>query len=329
MFPKSDLQKLKEWNQYFQNIITLLNLHLNTRKKIRRKAYSLNLDDECHSSVTKKRKISFMDDPDKENIHATSKELRRKITFTNHKALTRLDTMIQISEKDEQNEISDCEEHKHREQVQTQSCEPIAFQVKFLYNKKLEKILKRNKRFTPMITVFWENKDEVEYTFERKDMMFLPEIELNKLSRTHGRLVAKRRVKPKQYKYENHFMFESSQNSQFLKILQMSTQPDEGNDERLAEYFASQGREENPKNEEYEFEFTFQDSSLNGTFYSTEEKLYDKVQGGVDISKEFETMKKDEGKELHHGDIVGLIVPKPDYKNLIFGFQILIPSSQI
>jgi len=348
MLPGSDLQKIKEKNQQLVHVINLLNLHLNTIKKGKRVLSSVSFpkDDEERKEINEdpqkrlKTSASRYSFPEKENIPNEKEMKGLRKSFSSFKFSYSKKATVEIKPEEEVLPSRPVEEIKieeiHDEDDDSKKPENFnkrpAFRLKTLYSPELAEKIGDYPKNQPYIRKYWPNKEsneEVAYNFQRTKYMYLPNVELQKLSRDHAMLIAERRPRVKKVinTQELHGPTQDEQDDSWVynsRVLFMSTQLDEGFSQQLTQ---NQNQGQAMEEEiEYEYRYKLKELSLNGTFFlrSYEKQEIECGKDGVLIEGDFRWMKKDEEMRLCHGDIIGLIMKKPESKELIFGFQFLL-----
>lgn len=306
MLPGAPLQKIKEKNEQLTHRINLLNLHLNTMRNKRGldRVQTTSYDDEDEPAKLKKLHTFTDQSGPKEILN-----LQKKSASAGG---SNFDTIMAPTLLDEEDENKLLEGPTQADGPEEEYCaDDVAFRLRVIYDERLGKELRNCKDFIPMIEKRWEGNNKVEYVFKRVDFSYLPNGDIQKVSREHTTLTAIKRVPSKGPAKQEDLTFAATvpDDDKFIG----ATVPDDGDD---------YGKNDNAMEEEKN-EFILKDLSLNGTYYIKGADLLNFPLSGMKIKADFKHLAKNEETPIQNGDIIALVVQKPQCKDLVFGFQLL------
>lgn len=308
MLPGSSLQKIREKNQQLLHIINLINLHLNSIKNGKRSS-DITGASELEEPSRLKRLQTLPIGIHRDNSYSSTTDILNTAIFGATLEDDEPRPAIQGATQPDDVDIV--------EQMEPE--EPVAFRLRVLYDLRLGSTLRKCKDFVPLIEKKWEN-DASKYTFQRVEHAYLPMGDLQRVSRDHAVINA---VKKAQRATVNK-----------ININIAATVPDDDKlygatieDKIFGATLNDDGEvavtEDTDNAEDEEDEFVLEDISLNGTYYLKGANLLNFPNKGLKITGDFKLLKKNEKICLAHGDIIGLVMQKPQCNELIFGFQFL------
>ena len=285
MLPGGDLCKLKEKNMQLNQVIDLLNLHINSRKstilsKLKTKSSSFYSDEEDEYRPQSNRKIK--DGRTQLSINRSVEDCMTQMTQDKLMIATIQDTQLESCDYNEETK------------------EP-AFQLIFIYDKQTYESCYDHLVKLLSVTRCWEN-EKVGYLIERQALNFLPKDVQARMSREHAEI--------KGYRITND---SDDLNTQIIQDLALKATllDNESDDNSRVEQL-----------EKPSFQIIDQ-SSVNGT-YILRGHSYGRVNGPIaEISGEFRKITTGGQSSLKHLDIVGLVMRKSQSREMLFGFQFL------
>lgn len=304
MLPGNSLQKIKEKNAQLVHIINLLNLHLNTLKskrsldKLGTKTY-----EESEEPRTYKKMHTYSDNNTREPLN-----LQKKSASAHESNINDIVMGPTLVEEESEFGLQGPTQADNGDDIEE---EEVAFRLRVLYDEKLGKEIKDHKEFLPIIEKRWQGENSVEYVFKRVDYVYLPNADIQKVSREHTTLTAVRTGRPtkKMATEDINVAATVPDDDKFFG----ATIADDGEENAVA---PQNGDSDKPK-------YILKDLSLNGTYYIKGSELLNFPASGISYKADFKHLAKNEATEIEHGDIIALIVKKPACKELVFGFQLL------
>lgn len=162
-----------------------------------------------------------------------------------------------------------------------------AFRIQYLIHPKILAKCNRDKAIE-QDECYWNDSNSCEFKVERLNYLFLTENIIPRISKTHAIITGKRLSE-----------------SELLR--DFATQDDQDPSQTLPPLWT----------------FELEDGSLNGTFIlkASDSDFPTKASNGKAVDGEFEKITNGNKVELNNGDIVGVVLNKPEYQQLLFGFQ--------
>jgi len=175
-----------------------------------------------------------------------------------------------------------------------------AFRLKMLCDERIARTVRECPDMDLTFEKYWSEQGKVIFNFKKADFAELVlKTEVSKMSRDHAMIMASKSKKDEGRGNRNM----TEEKGEKAKQMEVEKQEE--------------------KKEEFEYDFRLKDLSLNGTFYLKGHKIAEGSEIGGHIRGDFEHLKKNDEVRLQHEDIIGLVVQKPQCKELIFGFQFL------
>ena len=340
MLPGSDLYKVKDKNTQLQQCINLLNLHLNTNKikngkrratfesmdcgdnefvdmrETHKKRFNTNLE-KAHTlndSIIDGRNVNSLNriksTDMKSDVASTSKiNSNQSIMLNSNRSETNSTNNVPNKEANKAIPLSematlvhnnfDSQEvtQKEGDCYEEKKSKSIAFELSFMSNNKIGQYLTQCKDFIPLLQVSWNDHGEAEYIIKRIDYWYLPNDNPQKISREHCKIRAIKPLIQQIYKEE------------------VVTGPTMD--------CTKQDVEDNSVSSGQVVKYELFDLSTNGTFYK---KKCDVLNETESLTGKFKQIPKHQSILIEDGDIICLIVKRPELQELTFGFEFKVSS---